>query len=289
MSALVMALSLATAPAPCEPLPAWEDVANEAHGKYLIFGEAHGSAEAPDAVAEYVCAVAEEGPVLLAIEFSAATDDGFQRAWAASVEKFRETLFAEIPEWGQRQDGVASGAMLSMLERLHVLKSSGRAIDIVAFNGAKNDAQRAAFAELPGQESHEAAQAANIREAAQMRAYRHVVVLVGGLHAQKFPTTVGSHAIRPMAMLLDRKEQVISLRMNTAGGESWSCQLREGLEIDPSKPVTDEMIDCRAYSEVASREVLERGLYLDDRLYPGRYDGAFALGPITASAPAAID
>lgn len=266
-------------------MPGWEEVASAASGKYLILGESHGSAEAPAATAEYVCAVAKQGPVLLAIEFSSRDNAGFQRAWNAPHAEFRQRLFAEVSDWGTRPDGVASTAMLTMLERLHALKTAGRQIDIVAFNGASGDAQRAAFAELPGQEPHEAAQAANIREAAQARGFVHIVVLGGNLHARKTPTTLRGLAVRPMANLLARSDRVISLNMHSEGGETWSCYLKPEAAIDPAKPITNGMIECGPSSSGASRPELPRGFHLDASLAPGRYDGVFALGPVTASPP----
>ena len=289
MFGVLLAVSAALQVPACDPLPGWGEVAEEAQGKYLLFGESHGSAESPAVVAEYVCAVAQDGPVLLAVEFSSTNDEGWQRAWAAPPDRFRETLLTEVPEWRGRSDGVASEAMLAMLERLHALKSSGLPIDIVAFNGASGDAQRAAFTGLPGQEPHEAAQAANIRKAAQMKDYAHVVVLVGNLHAMKAPVSLGGVTIRPMAMMLAEPEHVVSLDMHTDGGETWGCQLRDDVEIDPTRPITDDMIQCAAHPSGASRPAMTPGFHLRKRGEGEFYDGLFALGPVTASPPAAIE
>ena len=289
MWSLFASLALSAQAPECDPLPGWEAVAEASTGKYLVLGETHGSSEAPAATAEFVCAVSNDGPVLLAIEFSSSSDDAFQRAWAAPPEQFRQRMFEEVPLWGKRNDGVASAAMLEMLERLHALKSAGRLIDIVAFNGAKNDTQRAAFAELPGQESHEAAQAANIREAAMAKDYRHVVVLVGNLHASKARTSLSGIEIRPMAMLLDQAEHVISLRMGSDGGESWNCVLDQSVQLKLGQPVTSDMLDCGAHTDPPTSDGKTRGFHLDQSIYPGAFDGVFALGPITASPLAEID
>lgn len=289
MSDILLSLLLAASPPACDPMPGWQELASEADGKYLIFGELHGTVEAPLAVGEYVCAAAQQGPVLLAIEFSATSNDAFQRAWSAPPEKFRETVFRELPQWGKRNDGVASEAMLAMLQRLHLLKSSGRRIDIVAFNGAKNDTQRAAFADLPGQEPHEAAQAANIRIASMAADYRHVVILAGGLHAKKSPSTIRAVEMRPMAMMLSYPQQVVSLRMHSTGGEAWYCTLREDVQLKPDTAVTHELLDCSGHKEKASSTYLERGFYIDKSVYPDAFDGVFELGRITASPPPSKD
>ena len=286
-SLLTLLSATASVPQDCHPLPGWEAIANEAQGKYLIFGETHGSSESPEAVAEYVCAVADSGPVLVALEFSSETDPAWQRAWAAPHEEFRETLLDEVSDWGERRDGVASAAMLAMVERLHALKTAGRDIDIVAFNGARSDAQRAAFAPLPGQEPHEAAQAANIRAASLQRRYAHVVVLAGNLHATKMPLTVRETSVRPMAMLLAEPGRVVSLDMHGEGGTTWSCQLVT--EPKPGEPVTDDMVECRDFPIGASRPARTRGFHLDPAMAEWGFDGVFALGPVSASPPPAID
>ena len=177
--------------------------------------------------------------------------------------------------------------MLAMVERLHALKSSGRDIDIVAFNGARSDAQRAAFAPLPGQEPHEAAQAANIRAAASKRDYAQRVVIAGNLHANKAPLDVGGRSVRPMAMLLAEPARVVSLDMHTNGGSTWSCQLSSRPE--PGQPVTDDMVACKAFPMGASRPARARGYHLDPASKERGFDGVFALGPVTASPPPAID
>ena len=289
MPALPLAFALATPVLACDPMPGWEEVAQASADKYLVLGEAHGSAEAPTATAELVCSLAQDGPVLLAIEFSSSTNAAWQRAWAAPHAEFRARLFAEVSEWGERNDGVASEAMLAMLVRLHALKDAGADIDIVAFNGARDDAQRAAFAGLPGQEPHEAAQAANIREAGQQRDYGHVVVLVGNLHAEKTPITLNGIDIRPMANLLAEADRIVSLAMHTDGGETWGCQLGADVEFDPGKPITTEMLDCSAQRIGPDRDPRTRGFHLDPAMASRGFDGVFALGPVTASPLPAID
>jgi len=170
---------------PCAPVPGWEALLAASEDDVIIFGELHGTAEAPAAVAEIVCAAASEGPVLLAIEWNARDNDGLQTAWVGSHDSFPEALNAHAAGWNDRQDGVGSQAMLDMLVRLHALKAAGRDIDIAAFNGARDDVQEAMFEELPGQEPHEMRQATNIDAAVNRRSYRHIFVLVGSLHAKK--------------------------------------------------------------------------------------------------------
>lgn len=286
---LALAAASAGSLSECEPLPGWEDVAARSRGGYLVLGENHGSREAPAATGELVCILARDGPVLLAIEFAASSNGAWQTAWAAPHAQFRQRLLDLVPAWGSRKDGVASVAMLAMVEGLHALKEAGAPIDIVAFNGASDDAQIAAFAELPGQQPHEAMQAANIRKAAQRREYAHVVVLVGSLHASKARTRVRGIEIRPMAMLLAAPERVVALGMNTQGGTSWSCRLDEDAQLVPGAPITDDMIECGSHRQAADLPPLAPGFHFAASRRDGRYDGVFAVGPVTASPPPVIE
>lgn len=299
LAALLLVLcSCATAPhvenASCDPLPGWEDIANSARGNYLIFGELHGSAEPPSALYNYVCALSQSDdlPVLVAIEFDSATDDSFQTAWDAEPEEFRDVMLANVDSWGRRDDGVASVAMFQMLQNLHRLKSAGHEIDLVAFNGAKDEEQASRFSDLPGQEPHEASQAENISVAAAAKTYAHVVILVGNLHARKEPQDWDGVSWQPMAMKLAEPEKVISLVQRDSGGEAWNCQLSPDALANQKGPadIGPEDILCRDYPRRANKafESGEPHMALWDETHPGYrpgYDGFFFVGPINASPP----
>lgn len=286
-----LALSLAVAaagPDKCDPLPGWETIAEAADGKFLILGDQHGTVEAPAALAEYVCAASDGRSLLVALELASPLDPAYRAAWNGPHEGFRGRILA-IDEWAAREDGVTSTAMLDMLERLHALKSAGRQIDIAAFNGARDEAQRAQFSHLPSQEPHEASQAANIRAAATRGAYHQTIVFVGPAHAQKAINYPGqSREFRSMAMLIAARENVISLAMTHHGGESWSCQLAADAELVPGEPVTDDMIDCGAHplGPAAADPDRQRSMAFlpDDRR--DAWDGYYHLGVVTASPPA---
>lgn len=302
MKALFAAIALALptalaaqAPAPeaaaaCSAPEGWSDVLAR-DPDFVVLGEIHGTAEAPAQIAQLVCAEAMRGQrILLAVEHSSWQNPAWQDAWALPHDDFR----AALPDlgWRRRQDGVASEAMLALVLGAHGLKEGGAAIDIVAFNGARDDAQKARFADLPSQGPHEAAQAENIADAATRKEYDRVIVLVGNLHAEIMPLMVGNSAcaFAPMAMRLAGYGSVISLDMQHAGGTSWSCRTRPDVTLIPGEPVTDEMIRCAAYShkpdaahnhppfiDVSQAAAEARG---------ERYHGVLWVGAITASPPA---
>ncbi|HEX8062893.1 MAG TPA: hypothetical protein VF535_06725, partial [Allosphingosinicella sp.] len=168
---------------------------------YIIFGEVHGTRESPAFVEATACGLAAKGArVLVGVEHNATDDPALQAAWSLPDAQFPAALRAL--GWAGRKDGVASQAMFELLLRLHRLKERGRRIDVVAFNGARDAEQRERFKDLPGQGPHEAAQAENVRRAAEAKRYDHVLVLVGNLHARKQPVTRGGMSFEPMAMRL---------------------------------------------------------------------------------------
>lgn len=274
----------------CTAPEGWADVLAR-DPDFVVFGEWHGTNEGPDLVASLLCAEASHGErVLLAVEHSSSRNAEWRAAWALSHEGFREVL----PNlgWRNREDGVASVAMLRLVLTAHALKAQGAAVDIVAFNGARDDAQRARFAHLPGQGPHEAAQAENIAEAAALKAYKLVIVLVGSLHAEIAPVPLSSAGATfpPMARQLADFGSVISLNTQHAGGTAWSCRLPPGFKRTPGQEITNDMIRCAAYED--------RGTATHDRLpfidisqaaakaAAGRYHGVFWAGPVSASPPA---
>jgi len=290
---LPAALAAQTAPPPetasaCTAPDGWADVL--AHNpRFVVFGELHGTVEAPALVARIICAEAMQGRrVLLAIEHSSLYDTGLQAAWQLPHDAF-PAMLSDLG-WRGEEDGRASEAMLMLVTSAHSTKDKGAAIDIVAFNGTLDDAQRADIANLPSQGPHEAAQAQNIAEAAAAKDYDRVIVLVGGSHAATAPISIGGPDFDPMAVRLRSYGTVLSLAMQHSGGTSWNCELRPGTRPAPGKAVTRDMIACGAFRAGAEGSSdrpphITVGNFTDPRL-GRRYDGTFWLGPITASPPA---
>lgn len=299
VAAIAVALALpaaaqGTSPAPsavqasCSAPEGWAEVLAR-EPKFVVFGELHGTEEGPEFIANLLCAEASRGQrLLLAVEHSSWQNTDWQNAWVLPHREFK----AALPDlgWAGRNDGVASQAMLKLVLAAHALKEQGAMIGIVAFNGARDQAQNARFADLPSQGPHEAAQAENIAEATALQEYDRVIVLVGNLHAEIAPLDIGEETFDPMAKRLAGYGKVISLDMKHAGGTSWSCQLAPGVKPAPGENVTDDMIKCASYKQRAAVD-LDRPSYIDisqsaAEALGGRYHGLFWVGPITASPPA---
>jgi hypothetical protein len=268
----------------------WTNVA--ARGtRYVIFGEIHGTGESPAFVARLACGLASRGErLLIGIEQQASDNAALQQAWSLPDGQFAAAL--RRTGWAGRLDGVASRAMFGLLLKLHALKARGRAIDVVAFNGFRDDAQRRRFADLPAQGPHEAAQAENIRRAAESGRYDHVLILVGNLHARKTPVGDGAAAFRPMAMQLAPAAEITSLNMRASGGSMWNCLARPGARLEPGKPIPPSAIDCGSHDTGRSPVDLGRHAFIRLGAFPGEpadpsYDGFYWLGRVKGSPPAA--
>lgn len=257
--------------------------------RYVVFGEIHGTQQSPAFIGNLACALAMRGErALVAVELGSIHDAALQAAWLLPHKQFPAALVKN--GWAGQNDGVGSVAMRDMLVRLHALKDAGRPIAVVAFNGARDATQRTKFADQPGQGPHEAAQAENIRNAANAGRYDRVLVLVGNLHARKQPVERQAATFRPMAMQLAPAGTVVSLDMATAGGASWSCQLREGIKPSPGTPLTREMMDCAGHP-LRGDATIDRAPFITLQPLPGAtrdpaYDGSYWLGPVSASPPA---
>lgn len=292
---LLPAVQAAGAPPPdragaaaCALPPGWSAVAQR-RTRYIIFGESHGTIEAPVFVGATACGLARKGErLLIAIEHQAPENDALQAAWKLPKSQFPSAL--RLTGWKGRNDGVGSEAMFELLTRLHALKSDGARIDVVGFNGARDEVQRERFKDLPGQGPHEAAQAENIRLAAEAKAYDRVLVLVGNLHARKRPVVRGNVSFEPMAMRLAPSGEITSLVMKHGPGTTWSCRLKPGVVLQAGKPLPANSLDCGNHS---TRGIPDLGKppFVGLGSLPGAdpdpaYDGFFWIGPVTGSPPA---
>lgn len=270
------------------PVPTgWDDVLGQ-KPRFAVFGELHGTEQAPRFVGNLVCAQALKGrPVLLAIEQYATLDAALQEAWALPSDRFAPAL-AKLG-WEGRSDGVASKAMFDMLVSLHLLKERGLPIGIVAFSGAKDKEQSVRLATIPGQGAHEAAQAENIAKASETGNYALTIVLVGNLHARKLPVERRSVSYDPMAMRLSEQGKVISLEMAYGAGTSWNCLLKPDAKPGPGGSFGPDAVQCGPSPTVGTASHPGAPFI---RLSAGgatqstAYDGMFWVGPASASPPA---
>jgi hypothetical protein len=137
MIALLAATTLLAAPQSCRP-PAGTDVLLEMPQRYVVLGESHGTAEAPAAFAEMVCAAAERGPVTVALELPTAMQARLDAFLSAADESAALKALANTPLMDPRMaDGRSSQAMLDMMLSVRELRVEGRDVAFHAFQPSR--------------------------------------------------------------------------------------------------------------------------------------------------------
>ena len=250
--------------APCAP-PASHEVLWTPEHRFVIVGEIHGTTETPAAFAQLACAAAEQGPVTVALELPVAMQpqlDAFLTAPddATAAAILQPTIFGDV----SMADGRTSVAMVEMMQAVRRLKAEGRDVTLRAFQ--PSSPRPPAFDD---QNYHELDMASALVAAAADRPEARVLVLVGNIHASKI--RFDRFDLLPAAAHLPRKATV-SLNVAQQGGQSWSCQA-DG---------------CRAYDSTARYDPQARGIIMEP-VGEGAWDGVLAVGPVTASPPAAAD
>lgn len=260
----------------CGPLNGWEQVADVAAGRVLLFGEWHGTNEMPEAYYRYVCHVVRAGgSVLVGLELDARRDDALQAGfasddpeavWRAGLEEFDPARYP---------DGRGSIAILRLLLDLKSLRDEGLPITVraVAGDGKGNGEPR--IDSLPYLQSRRFGEEAHtILEGASD--FDHVVYFAGNLHARN----VGRQEDDAGPLF----DQARFLRLNYIhdGGSARNCQPDNGgCGANSSEPT--------AVSEEFGEPVAP-AIALDNvfsRAFSDHYDGYFYVGRMTPAPPAA--
>ena len=260
--ALIAAAALA-GPA-CTPLPGFDAVLDRPGITFVVFGEAHGTVEAPGVFLDAVCAAAARGPVTAALEFTPADQKALDGYMTSDGGSDAHAALLEAPAWADR-GGRQSQALAGLIEDLRRLKASGAAVELQAFDAA------------PTSEGTNAAREEGMARALIDVASRRpgpVLVLTGSGHADRTGWN-GPPAFRSAAQALPAS-QTLSLFFARPGGEYWTCRAPDG----------GGETECRAWPMPVREPVGSRGVRLTPDARQG-FDGIFSAGrPYTASPPA---
>ncbi len=255
LAALAAALSLS-----CPPLPGIEQIWTDPKVRTVIFGEIHGTSEAPALFADAVCHAAQHGPVTVALEQPDTVRSEIEAYVRTGSPEARTALLA-TPDWRMGRDGRTSVAMLGLLDRLHALQQAGADLTVVFAQPTMTGAP---------QNYYEVQMAARWAQATPSTP-RLMLGLVGNLHARKTetPSDLGP-VLRPAASHLPASE-TLTVNIVGGGGASWGC--RSLTECGPQ--------------QAPPRTAPPRGIMLTPSA-DGAYDGVASTGgPWTASPPAA--
>ncbi|MFC7380234.1 hypothetical protein [Brevundimonas sp. GCM10030266] len=267
MLELLAAAALLTAqPAQTEcAAPAGTDALLARPEHILVIPDWHGSVEIPAAFLGIVCEAAKQGPVTIALEMPETERTLFRNALSAPTEDAaRQVLLHGDFGNPRNNDGRNSVAMLDMMVGFWRLKAAGHDVVIHPFMAVES--------RIAGRDQAwwELEMAYGISRALVDRPQARVLVFVGDLHARKKGYARFPDVGLPAAGHLHASD-TFTLNLANQGGETWGC--------DPN--------GCGPNSRRGRYDPDARGIILGP-VEDGAYDGVLAVGPTTASPPAAL-
>lgn len=224
--------------------------------KLLLFGEMHGSVEAPQLISDLACSLSVSRDVAVGLEIPSkdqALVDRYlgSRGAQADVEELTSSYF-----WQQGHDGRSSAAMLGLIEHIRELRKNGRPITLFFFD------------DQPGTELERNVAIANgIRRFQATRPDTQIIALMGNVHAMQKDITTNDGILVPSGRLLGDLHPV-SILITYPQGTIWACMPTCKVhEISPRTPPTGPA----GFKQGASF---------------GGYSHSYLLPSITASPPA---
>jgi hypothetical protein len=233
--------------------------------RILVIPDSHGSVEIPTAFLGIVCEAAKQGPVTIALEMPETERALYRNAMSAPTEAAaRQVLLHGDFGNPRRNDGRNSEAMLDMMVGFWRLKAAGHDVVIHPFMAVES--------RITGRDQAwwELEMAYGISRALVDRPEARVLVFVGDLHARKKGYARFPDGGVPAAGHLHASD-TFTLHIAQQGGETWGCS-----------PTACGLQGSRGRYDPAAR-----GIILGP-VEDGAYDGVLAVGPTTASPPAAL-
>lgn len=222
----------------------------------LLFGEVHGSREAPALVGAVACAASEARAVAVGLEMPSRDQPLLDRFMASTGAPGDVQALLASEFWQRGRDGRSSRAMLELIGDLRALKQAGRPVDLFAFD------------DQPGTGLERNAAIANgVRRFRKAHPDTRIVALMGSLHAAQESIWSGGNRLTTSAILL-ADLQPVSVRITYPGGTVWAC-----------------MPTCGIHALPPSSGETAPGFHADAA--PGGDSRTYRLPSLTASPPAA--
>ena len=269
---IALALLLAAADPSCVPVVGAAPVLADPRTTWLFVGETHGTAETPAIFGDLVCAASLERKVVVAIEQNPDEQPAIDAYLASDGGDVARATFLRARIWTNRlKDGRSSQAMLALIERLRLLKASGRIAGVRGFQ---------ALGDERAGENYDArinrGMADQLTRIAADNPSALVIVLTGSVHASKDSIDFGGGAIVPAAARLPAA-RTVSILAEGDGGTAWICGSLESCGPTP----------WQSNARGPRGLVVKSRPLIDGRKQGGKFDGTVDVGvPFTASPPA---
>ena len=159
----------------CRDVEGAEALLSKPEKRYIIFGERHGTTEAPSLFADLACLASAKRPLIVGLEMEADQQPALDAFLASDGSAAAKHAWRRAKHW-QLRDGRGSNAMWMMIERLRQLKAEGRDLTAIAF-----------MHQAPTVESREQGMADAWHAALDARKDARLLILVGSVHAESEP------------------------------------------------------------------------------------------------------
>jgi hypothetical protein len=237
-------------------------------GTVLLLGEIHGTVESPAFVAALLCQAAAAGrAVTLALELPDTQNDPLAAYLAsAGAPSDRQKLLAQPPWQAQYQDGRTSAAVLSLIDEVRRLRSTGASVEVLLYDPDGHGSAR----------QRERQMAERLERALQAAATDLFVVLTGNLHSRLIRGTRWDPQHRPMGYLLAQwmpERRIISLAISHAGGTVWIC-------------TSSKSVDCGGVAVTGGGMGPRNSIQWVGELSETGHHGVYFVGQVSFSPPA---
>ena len=243
----------------CLSPPGFGEILRTRPERFLVFGEVHGTREAPTSFGHIVCEAAKQGQIVVALERPPALTEAMQRFVDSDGGAEAEAaLLATVFDGSEY--GLSSEGFLDLFKILQTLRASGADLRVVAFQGAVP-------APSTDQTAYERILAEHVLAAAARNPQSRVLILVGNLHARRtpIPSSASRAGFEPMVMHLP-PGQVLSFDLRYGGGAAYNCT-QDG---------------CGAHRVAPHPDGNQRRVQL---IQSDQFDGVWAIGAISPAHP----
>lgn len=186
--------------------------------RMILLGEKHATAEIPQLVAALVEELSAQEPLVLALEMPRSEQAAMQQYLASDGGADARAALRAGAWWqviGTQHDGRRNEDVIDMIERLRVLKSSGRELRLLPFDTAPGTTR--------SHHERDRAMADYLREQFVAAPAARFVVLAGNVHAMvRKPGYAPPEMQQPMgAYLIDLDPY--SINISAREGQFWGC------------------------------------------------------------------
>jgi hypothetical protein len=235
------------------------DIGELPSGDLLMFGEMHGSVEAPALIAEVACHLSIDNEIAIGLEIPTSEQERIDDYLASNGTKEDEDRLTASTFWQNGNDGRSSIAMLNLLRSIRTLDGIGHPIDVFAFDE-----------QLDGRTNRDVAIATGIRRYRDANPSKKIVALMGNIHAMQETFTIEDVSIIPSGQLL-KDLNPLSVLIAYPKGTVWAC-----------------MPDCTVHSVAPQNPLTGPSGFREGSTLTG-YSHTYLLNSITASPPAIGD